>query len=72
MSVARMTRRCPFCKEAINAEASRCKHCQAEIPKKSTRLSFLTHLNTFRTGFLTGILFSLILGLLGYFHYFSD
>lgn len=25
------TRRCPYCAENINAEATRCKHCQADL-----------------------------------------
>ena len=27
------TRQCPYCKEEVNAEAVRCKHCQAAIPQ---------------------------------------
>ncbi len=63
--------RCPFCKESIIAGATRCKHCQSELPARSARSDRLTarvtnKLNTFRTGFLTGVVFSLIIAFLIY------
>jgi len=70
MSVALQTVRCPYCRELIAAGALRCKHCQADLSGKSEKKkNALTPLNTFRTGFLTGILFCLILAVLMYFQF---
>ena len=67
MSLAKETKRCPFCKEVINATAVRCKHCHADLSdgtgKKPGRVNAL---NTFRNGFLTGVVFSAIIALLIY------
>ena len=67
MSLAKETRRCPFCKETIAATAIRCKHCHADLGNKTTTgKSWFRTYNTFRHGFITGILFTLILLLLVY------
>jgi len=73
MSVAKQLQKCPFCLEPIIAGATRCKHCQADLTaggkKKSSRLA---RLQTFRVGFLTGILFSLILVVLIWAHFYWE
>jgi len=62
MTVATQTIRCPYCKELINAKATVCKHCHSDLSSfKKTKKSFLSKYNTFRTGFLSGTLFCLIL-----------
>ncbi len=63
---------CPYCKEPIAAGATRCKHCQsdlAEVSKK--RKSFFAKYDTFRLGFLTGIVFTITVSLLIYFQFFK-
>lgn len=55
---------CPQCRELIHPEAKRCKHCHAELTidaPKPDRLK--TKLNTFRLGFITGIVLSVLLAL---------
>jgi len=65
VSIAKPTKKCPYCRERIAADAIRCKHCQADLTKKTEkRSSKLGSYNTFRTGFLVGVLFSIILALL--------
>jgi hypothetical protein len=72
MSVAQQTARCPYCREPIAVGAVRCKHCHADLAGGGRRrISRLAPLNTFRTGFLTGLLFSLILAVLVYFQFFA-
>jgi hypothetical protein len=72
MSVALQTVRCPFCREPIAAGAVRCKHCQADLTGRvDKKKSSFAQLNTFRTGFLSGILFCLILAVLAYFQFFG-
>jgi len=72
MTVAKMSQKCPYCKETINAGATRCKHCHADLSAGSKKkTSALANLDNFRTGFLCGILFTLILTVLGYFHFFA-
>ena len=58
-------KKCPKCKEAVNAAAIRCKHCHAEIGTAKKK-SLWSGQNTFRLGFLSGILFALIVVLLIY------
>ena len=63
-------KKCPFCKEPIAASATRCKHCQADLegslgPKGET---WFSKLNSFRVGFVCGVLFSLLLAILTYGH----
>jgi hypothetical protein len=72
MSVAKQLQKCPFCLEPIMAGATRCKHCQADLAAaKSKKKSRLARYQTFRMGFLTGMLFSLILAILAWAHLFG-
>ena len=72
MTVAKMSQKCPYCKETINAGATRCKHCHADLSAGSKKPSALATMDNFRTGFLSGILFTLILTVLAYFHFFAS
>ena len=65
MTVARKLTKCPYCRETIAEKATRCKHCHADLSKKKKKL--FVHLDNFRIGFLTGILFTLIVWALFYF-----
>ena len=68
MSLAKETKRCPFCREVINAAALRCKHCHADLSTAGRKKrSPFSQLNTFRVGFLSGFVTCLILALLLYF-----
>ncbi|MBU0984642.1 MAG: hypothetical protein KKA42_12270 [candidate division Zixibacteria bacterium] len=72
MSVAKTTTKCPFCKEVIAVGATRCKHCHADLTgDKKKKAGAFADLNTFRTGFLTGVLFSVILAVLAYLQFFA-
>ncbi|MBN1211654.1 MAG: hypothetical protein JXA92_03675 [candidate division Zixibacteria bacterium] len=72
MTIAKEMIKCPFCKEPINARATVCKHCHSDLaPLKKPQKSILAHYNTFRTGFLTGLLFSLILLILWLMYVYS-
>ena len=72
MTLAKEMTKCPFCKEPIIAGALRCKHCHAELGSlKAKRKNPLARLNTFRTGFLTGVLFTLILAILAYIQFYG-
>jgi predicted amidophosphoribosyltransferase len=66
MSVAKQSVICPYCKEQILAGATRCKHCQAELIKVDSKKSRFAGYNTFRTGFLVGVLFTIVVTILGY------
>jgi len=73
MALAKEITKCPFCKESIAANAIRCKHCHADLVKpKDKKPGIFGETNTFRTGFLTGILFSLILTILLYYQFWVD
>lgn len=51
--------------------ATRCKHCQTDLSASNGhKKSRLARYQTFRTGFLAGMLFSLILGTLAWAHIF--
>ena len=68
MSLATTTDRCPHCKEPVHREATRCKHCQGTIDRPRSRWARLKKkLNTFRTGFVSGVVFATILFVLLYF-----
>lgn len=67
MSLARNTQKCPFCKETIAAGAKRCKHCHSDL--RASKKSWFTGLNNFRSGFLGGVLFAVVLFVLGYLHF---
>jgi hypothetical protein len=70
MSLAKETTKCPFCKEPIAAGAIRCKHCHADLVKHDDKkASRFARLNTFRIGFLVGILFAIVIFVLGYFQF---
>lgn len=71
MSVAYQTASCPYCKEPIARGALRCKHCHAELGKKREVSSPLAKLNSFRTGFLSGILFALVVAVLLYLQFYQ-
>lgn len=72
MTLAKETIRCPYCREPIVAGATRCKHCHADLTeRKSAKKSWLGRVNTFRVGFLSGILFTIIVFWLVYLQFFS-
>jgi hypothetical protein len=69
MSLAKETKRCPYCHEVISSAAIRCRHCHADLtsPSKSGKHR-LGQYNTFRFGFIGGLLFSVMIAILGYLH----
>ncbi|RME20984.1 MAG: hypothetical protein D6800_12605 [Candidatus Zixiibacteriota bacterium] len=69
MSLATETVRCPYCREPIHPKATRCKHCHAEIERPPEKSAFFTRLDTFRSGFIAGVIFCLILAVLAYFQF---
>jgi predicted amidophosphoribosyltransferase len=65
MVVVKPLKKCPYCREPIAAEATRCKHCQADLTDKpKSRSGRWREYDNFRVGFLTGVLFSILLALL--------
>jgi ribosomal protein L37AE/L43A len=71
MSVAKTMTVCPFCKEPIAVGATKCKHCQSDLTAAAKKKkSIFAKYNTFRFGFLTGILFTITLGILVYMQFF--
>jgi len=72
MPVAKALKKCPLCAEVINAAATRCKHCHADLgPSAAKRKNPLTRLDTFRTGFIAGICFTLLILLLLYLQFWQ-
>jgi hypothetical protein len=72
MTVVKETIKCPYCYEPINARATRCKHCHADLAATASKgKSGLRQYSTFRMGFLLGVLFSLIMGVLVYLQFNS-
>lgn len=73
MSIAKTVGACPYCKEPIHPQAVKCKHCQSDLAesKKKKRFFFAPY-NTFRYGFLAGVMFALIMVLLAYLQFFTD
>ena len=71
MTVAKTIVKCPYCRESIHPSATRCKHCHADLSTRKKSKSPLASLNNFRTGFLTGVLFSIVLGILFYVQFFG-
>jgi len=66
MSLVSETVRCPYCREPIHPKATRCKHCQAEIVRPPEKSAWVRRLDTFRNGFIAGIIFCLVLAVLAY------
>lgn len=66
MSVVKQTAVCPHCKEQIVAGATKCKHCRSELGKADSKKSRLARYDTFRAGFLVGVLFTIVVIILGY------
>lgn len=65
MAVVKPLKKCPFCCEPIAADATRCKHCQADLTGNAkSKSGRWREYNNFRVGFLSGILFSILLALL--------
>ena len=72
VGVAKPLKKCPFCREPIAAEAVRCKHCQADLTGSAapeTPSPTFSRFNTFRVGFLAGLLFAAILAVIAYLHF---
>ena len=73
MTLAKEMTRCPLCREPIMAGASRCRHCHADLAGASAKKkSYFSKIDDFRHGFLTGILFTLIIVALAYFQFFAS
>jgi hypothetical protein len=71
MSVAKQTVICPFCREPILAGATKCKHCQSNLAEiKEKKGSIFQKYNTFRFGFMTGVVFTIVLFILVYWQFF--
>ena len=69
MVVPKLMSKCPFCREPIAADATRCKHCHVDLTSLSSKKGGkLSRFNTFRNGFITGVLFTLALLVLAYLH----
>ena len=71
MSVVKEMTKCPYCLEPINARAKRCKHCHSDLTTPKSKDSLVARYNTFRFGFLVGILFSLVMAILVYLQFSS-
>ncbi len=69
MTLTQSLEKCPYCRETITAGATRCKHCHADLDDNKPRNNVWSKYNSFRTGFLCGILFTLILFVLAYLHF---
>jgi len=72
MAVVKEISQCPFCKEPIANGAVRCKHCHADLKPNTQKKSWLAKYNNFRVGFLSGILFTLIISILAYYHFYGN
>ena len=77
MSVAKVLANCPFCNEPIAGGALKCKHCQSDLAalaaaQKKKEKKFFARYNNFRFGFLTGVIFSVILTILLYLQFFRE
>ncbi len=73
MSVAKDMSICPYCREPINAAATKCKHCQSDLSTaRKKRRSLFSQFNTFRYGFLFGVCFSIVLAVLIYIEFFRE
>ncbi len=73
MSVAKETVACPFCREQIHPQATKCKHCQSDLTAvKKKKPSIFAKYNSFRYGFAVGVVFAVVVALLGYIEFFSE
>ncbi len=71
MSVAKVSATCPFCKESILEGATKCKHCQSDLSElKRKKKSYFARFNTFKFGFLFGLILVTVLELVIYFRFF--
>ena len=71
MSLAKTTATCPFCKETIHPQAVKCKHCQSDLSAaKEKKRSYFAQYNTFRFGFLAGVLFAVVMAILLYVQFY--
>ena len=70
MSIAGQMDRCPFCREPILQGAKVCKHCHKDIPPKKKQ--WLKRLDTFKFGFLMGMIFTALLVILAYIHIYQS
>ncbi|MFQ5499618.1 MAG: hypothetical protein ACE5FH_08090 [Candidatus Zixiibacteriota bacterium] len=70
MSVAKQKSKCPYCKETIAVGATKCKHCQSDLPRKRKWFR-LSRWNTFRIGFAVGVLFTLALSILAWIQFYA-
>ncbi|HVP07629.1 MAG TPA: hypothetical protein VMS71_07295, partial [Candidatus Acidoferrum sp.] len=62
MSVAKTMGVCPYCREPIQAEATKCKHCQSDLTSiKKPKRSYFARFNTFKYGFVVGVCFTVLL-----------
>ncbi len=71
MAVVQSTRNCPECREKIKIGATRCKHCGAEVGKTKSKSGLVRRFDTFRIGFLSGVVFTSALVILVYLHFVS-
>lgn len=72
MSVAKSLTACPYCKEPIAAGATKCKHCQSDLAAASKKKkSLFARYDTFRLGFVAGIVFTIVVGILIYIQFFK-
>ncbi|UCG60952.1 MAG: hypothetical protein JSV52_11560 [Candidatus Zixiibacteriota bacterium] len=71
MTLARNFTKCPYCREEIAEGAIRCKHCHADLSDLKKKESVWAKYNCFRTGFLVGILFTIVLSIILYLHFTS-
>ncbi len=71
MTLAQNLIKCPYCREEIAYGAIRCKHCHADLSELKKKDSIWAKYNCFRTGFLCGVLFALIVSVVVYLHFIS-
>jgi hypothetical protein len=72
MSVLKESQKCPYCKETVAVGATICRYCHSEIKPAKSKRSFFARYNTFRFGFLTGVLFALVLAILVYLQFYTN
>lgn len=73
MSLPRPNVPCPFCKEMIHPDAVKCRFCQSELKSATKkRGNPLAKYLTFRNGFLIGVLFTIVVGVLIYSQFYME